>query len=328
MREPRHGAHPPGAHLGHRLVGRSLVDAHLVDLLAPGHAAIAAADLRLRAQGATCHLHPRESLAAGAARDAVHARGELVGPAALRDQPREDVEQLRHALAAQGRPEQHGKDRTQREEPQDRAAGDRPALQVLVERALVRGGGLLSGDRVPGKQRRRVQAAGREPLGELGEKRLSAGVLQVALAHEDQRGDVVALEELPHGLGVALHAIVGAHHQDRRVECGHGALRLRGEVHVAGRVHEREANSLPVELGLRREDRDAALALHRVGVEVGAAVVHAPRGADGARGGEHGLRERGLARVHVGEKPNHRLPHPIDPHPLSSSPHRWYQRAG
>ena len=114
---------------------------------------------------------------------------------------------------------------------------------------------------------------------------------------------------------MALHAVVCAHHQDGVVERGERALGLRGEVHVAGCVNEHEVGAVflvgarPVERRAGREDRDPAVPLHGIGVQVGAAAVHATGVANGPRGGEHGLRERGLARVDVRQEPHDRLPH-------------------
>ena len=96
-----------------------------------------------------------------------------------------------------------------------------------------------------------------------------------------------------------LDAIVCAHDEDCAVQGGERALGLRGEVHVARRVHERDGLPLVLELGLCGEDRDAALALHGVRVEMRAPAVNSSKRAGAARIVEHGLGERGLARVNV-----------------------------
>ena len=305
--EPGNGAYPPGRHLRHGLKARPLVEAHLVCLLLPRNSPVAARKLHLGTQRAARHLHPREALAARPARDPVHARRKLLRPVPLGKQLAHAVEQVAHAFASQRRPKEDREDVASGHQAHKRARGERPALQKLLHGCLVARGCLLRGGSVPGKQGASVKAGRGKPRGELGEKPLSPEVLKVALAHEDEGRDAVALEQVPQGLGVALNAVVRAHHENRGVERGDRALRLGGEVHVTGCVHEHEMRSRPVERRGGREDRDAALALHGVGVEVGASVVHAPGRADGPCLGEHGLRKRGLACVHMRQKPHDRL---------------------
>ena len=78
---------------------------------------------------------------------------------------------------------------------------------------------------------------------------------------------------------------------------------------MSGGVEQHEAGAGIVERRLFGEDRDAALALHGVGVEVGVAVVNAALPTNGAGAVEHGLGKRGLACVNMGEKPYHGLFH-------------------
>lgn len=62
-----------------------------------------------------------------------------------------------------------------------------------------------------------------------------------------------------------------------------------------------------VEHGLRREDRDAALALDRVRVQMRIAIVHAAALADATRVEQHGLGQRGLAGIDMCQDSNDRL---------------------
>ena len=61
-----------------------------------------------------------------------------------------------------------------------------------------------------------------------------------------------------------LHAIVGTHNQNRVVQGAQRALRLGRKIDMAGSVHEHDVGIAMVEHGLRREDRDATLALDLV----------------------------------------------------------------
>lgn len=62
-----------------------------------------------------------------------------------------------------------------------------------------------------------------------------------------------------------------------------------------------------VEHGLRRENRDAALALDRVSVQMRIAIVHAATLANAARVEQHGLGQRGLAGIDMRQDSNDRL---------------------
>ena len=96
---------------------------------------------------------------------------------------------------------------------------------------------------------------------------------------------------------MALYAIVGAHHQNRVVERAQRALRLGRKIDMAGSVHEHNMGVAVVEHGLRREDRDAALALNLVRVKMRVAIVHAPAFTNAAGMKQHGLGQRGLTGI-------------------------------
>ena len=83
-------------------------------------------------------------------------------------------------------------------------------------------------------------------------------------------------EEPPQRLRMALHALRGGHDEDGVVERRKDALRLGGEIGVSRRVEEEVRRLSPGEVRLSGEDGDAALALDRLGVEEGVAVVDAP----------------------------------------------------
>lgn len=72
----------------------------------------------------------------------------------------------------------------------------------------------------------------------------------------------MALEQAPEGAGVALHTVVCGNHEDRVVKGREGPLGLGAKVHVARRIHQREAGTGVLELGLGRKDGDAAVSLH------------------------------------------------------------------
>ena len=239
---------------------------------------------------------------------AIHARRELRGPRALIDEADQAVEQLRHAVVLERGAKEDRVHATPRHEPPLRRGRKRPRLEVLVERRLVRHRRGLAGE-LGG-----LHAAVGEPRAKLMQNLgalLWASALgqEVRLVHKDDRGDAAAGEQPPQGLGVALHPVVCAHHEQGIVKRGERALGLRAKVHVPRRVDEHEARAVVDELRLRAEDGDPAVALHRVGIQVRVAAVHAPERADAPGVVEHGLRERRLARVHVRKYADNRLPH-------------------
>ena len=106
---------------------------------------------------------------------------------------------------------------------------------------------------------------------------------------------------------MALYAIVGAHHQNRVVERAQRALRLGRKIDMAGSVHEHNVGVAVVEHGLRREDRDAALTLNLVRVQMRIAIVHAPALSNAAGMKQHGLGQRGLTGIDMCQNSYDRL---------------------
>ena len=129
----------------------------------------------------------------------------------------------------------------------------------------------------------------------------------------------------PHGFGMALHAIVGAHHENRVVECLQCALSFGRKVNMARSIDEHEMQILEIERRLRRENRDTALALHSIGVQMRVTVIDAPRAC--------GWPRRHRASPPQGSSYPHRHGQECPPPPASrASPSafrftrtRWYQ---
>ncbi len=104
-----------------------------------------------------------------------------------------------------------------------------------------------------------------------------------------------------------LYAVVGAHNQNRIVECAQCALRLGRKIDMPRRIHEHDVGIAMVEHGLRRENRDATLALDLVSVQMRIAIVHAAALANATRVEQHGLGQRGLASIDMRQDSNDRL---------------------
>ena len=106
---------------------------------------------------------------------------------------------------------------------------------------------------------------------------------------------------------MTLHAVVGAHHQNRVVERAQRALGLGRKIDMAGGVHEHNVGVAVVEHGLRRENCDAALALNLVRVQMRVAIVHAPALSNAAGMKQYGLGQRGLAGIDMRQNSYDRL---------------------
>ena len=126
-----------------------------------------------------------------------------------------------------------------------------------------------------------------------------AGVGPVDLVdHEDHRQP--RLERLAqHEAGLRQRALGGVDEQQDAVDHRQPALDLAAEVGVPGRVDDVELDVAVVDRRVLGEDRDALLALevHRVHDAIGDVLV----GAEGAGLPEHGVDERRLAVVDVGD---------------------------
>ena len=106
------------------------------------------------------------------------------------------------------------------------------------------------------------------------------GAHDVHLVDVDHPGDLVVVRLTPYGLGLGLHAALGAHNGHRTVQHAQRALHLHGEVHVARGVDDVDAGGIKLVLGTGPEtggggggDGDAALLLLSHPVHGGGAVM-------------------------------------------------------
>ena len=186
-------------------------------------------------------------------------------------------------------------------------------FKKLLERRLVqRSSVLLNG--AARQQFVGIQAAFGKALPELCQQNIAAGILQIDFVDIDERRDVIARKQAPQGFGVPLHAVVGAHNHNRVVQRAQRALRLGRKIDMPRRIHEHDVGIAMIEYGLRREDRNAALALDRVSVQMRIAIVHAAALADATRVEQHGFGQRGLAGIDM----RHRFQRPLASTWLSS----------
>lgn len=87
---------------------------------------------------------------------------------------------------------------------------------------------------------RHVHAAGAEAAAQLREPLAPVRAREVHFVYEDENRHLIALQQPPERLRVALHAVRAADDQDGVVEHLQRALGLGGEVHVPRRVEQRQ----------------------------------------------------------------------------------------
>ncbi len=125
------------------------------------------------------------------------------------------------------------------------------------------------------------------------------GVRAVGLVHDQHDGQACGEGLAKHEPGLRERALGGVDQQEHAVHHRQAALDLAAEVGVAGRVDDVDGRALPVDRGVLGEDRDPLLALQVTGVHDPVDRLGAL--AERAGGAQHGVDERGLAVVDVGD---------------------------
>ena len=138
-----------------------------------------------------------------------------------------------------------------------------------------------------------------EQVEDLVEHFLRARVGAVDLVDDDDRRELGFERLRQHEARLRQRAFGGVHQQHDAVDHLQGALDFAAEVGVAGGVDDVDLDVVVVERGVLGEDGDAALALEVVRVHdaLGDGLV----GAEDAALAEHGVDQRGLAVVDVGD---------------------------
>ena len=126
----------------------------------------------------------------------------------------------------------------------------------------------------------------------------------VELVDVRDAGDAVLRRLTPHRFALDFDAALGAEHADGPVEDAQRPLDLGREVHVARGVDDIDRHVAPVDRDRGRVDRDPLLALERVEVGRGVAVVDVADFVLGAAVVENALGRGRLARVDVGHDPD------------------------
>ena len=292
------GAHLPRADaFGQRILCTG-VQPQLVGLFGPGGAVHFAGELGFHLQFPAGDPQPGQPRALLVLRDLEHPGTKGIQRRGRAGEAVQPGQKLVHAVQTQRRAEPAREHMPPRHSGHNVGIGQLPGFQLLFHELLVAQGQRL----VPGGLcRAEIHEALPQPPVQLGQQFFPAQAGQVGLVHEHERGHPVAPQQPPERLGVALHTVGGADHQHRVVQHLQGALGLGGEIHMAGGVQQGDVRAARRQQRLLGKNGDAARLFQRVGIQKGVLVVHAAQLADGTGAVEHGLREGGLAGVHMGQ---------------------------
>ena len=178
-------------------------------------------------------FHPGEPLPSVVPGNFKHPGGELLRPVRLQGVPGQAVQQPVHPLLLQRRAKVAGEELPLHNQDGQIPIVQPPRLQIALHQRLITQGGVLQ-KLLPAAGK--IRAAIGQALPELGEQRFPVRAWLIHLIDKEVGGHPVALQQLPQGLGVALHPVRAADQQYRVVHHLHRPLRLGGEVHVAGGV--------------------------------------------------------------------------------------------
>ncbi len=112
-----------------------------------------------------------------------------------------------------------------------------------------------------------------EPLVDHGHDPVEVGAHDVHLVDVDHPGNLVLIGLTPDGLGLRLHAALGAQNGDSTVQNTQGTLHLNGEVHMTRGVDDVQAAALPEAGGSGGGDGNTTLLLLRHPVHGSGTVV-------------------------------------------------------
>ena len=227
----------------------------------------------LHAQCAACDLEPREPRALRVARDLEDLCAEFLRIDRLAREARERGEKVLHTVHLERRAEKAGENLAAFDHFGDQGIVDRAALQKRFKRRFITQGECFI---TALRRRGKIDAFRAQRLREPFHQGAFVCSRKIHLVEEEKRRHLVARQQAPEGARMALHTVAAADDEHRVVKHRQRALHLGGKVNVSRRIQQRELALAHGEHGLLCEDRDAALALERIGIEEGIAVIYAP----------------------------------------------------
>ena len=154
---------------------------------------------------------------------------------------------LAHALELESRAVQHREELSFDHQARNIAVVDIFAGRELFKKLLIAHGYTLAS--LP-RSVRKVEAALRKPLAQVGEYPLSVAARKIHFRCENDRRHIVPLKQPPERFGVRLNAVGAGYDEQRIVDNVERALGLRREVGVSGRVKKAQLHIVCTELRL------------------------------------------------------------------------------
>src|SRR5208282_1950212 len=179
--------------------------------------------------------------------------------------------------------------------------GFKQQTQVLARRSLMHGGGACLGIGVEDREIELLFLGVEinKEVVNLVENFLRTGVGAVDLVDDENRLQVGFECLAEHVTSLRQRAFTGVNQQHDAIDHLEGALHLAAKIGVAGRVHNVDFHACIKHSRVLGKDGDAALALQIVRVHD--ALGHGLVVAEGATLPKHGVNQRGLAVIHVGD---------------------------
>ena len=315
-RQPRRRDQIARAGLAHLPELRTAVNAQLADL----HAALRRVDFAARLKRARRQLQKHHAAALRVIAHLGRARLKRLAFMPLivgRREQREHIQEILNPLAPKRRAGHQRERAALPHLPPERLEERVPIIavrKIALEQRLIAAGHRFDRLAVQRAVRRKrisqIQHIAAQPLPDARDHRVRVCAGAINLVEEHTRRHLIALQQPPDRLRVALNALDGAHHHHGIVHHRQRALHLGGKVGVARRIHQIPCVAVIVEARLIGKYRNAALALDGMAVHERVLVIHAATGAQRVGMIEDLLGKRGFARIDVRQNPDglfHRL---------------------
>ena len=198
-------------------------------------------------QRAAGYFHAAEASVARIAHYLIHSCAELLGILRADGVFFYKFNKLTHALELKPRAVQHREELSFKYEPRNIAVSDiLPGRKLFKKLLIAHGNALARFLRVI----RKVKAALREPLAQIGENPLPVAARKIHFRCENDRRHIVPVKQPPECFRVRLDAVGAGYDEQRIVNNVERALRFRREVGMSGRVKKTQLHTARMELRL------------------------------------------------------------------------------
>ena len=165
-----------------------------------------------------------------------------------------DDQKFFHALQLQTGAETAGEQFALCNQSPEIALRNRAAFQIVLQQCLVTHGCRLSD---PVKIHAEIHAGGTELLLQLCQQLLFFQSRQIHFVDEQECGNIIPLQQPPKRQRMGLNTVSTADDKHRTVQNRQCAFRLRREVHMSRRIHQRDPVIICLQLGLFGKNGDA-----------------------------------------------------------------------